>query len=218
MSAGFTPDALQSGNRLVLDCDARLKPLFDHLLPEVEVVSSYDPRLHSELDIGAHIPSGGLPALFRTEKAAFADAMSPYLVADPATTESFRNKYDDGRPLVGLAWHTSNKKSGRSRCIDMALIAPLRSSRDIRFISLEYGDHETLESQSVATGASLLIDRTVNQLSDIDTYAAQVSAMDLVVTIDDSTAHLAAALGVPTWVLLPFMPDWRWLLGRDDSP
>jgi ADP-heptose:LPS heptosyltransferase len=47
--------------------------------------------------------------------------------------------------------------------------------------------------------------------------AAQIAAMDLVMTIDNSTAHLAGALGVPTWVLLPFVPDWRWLLGRTDS-
>ena len=48
-------------------------------------------------------------------------------------------------------------------------------------------------------------------------FAAQVAAMDLVVTIDNSTAHRAAALGVPVWLLLPFAPDWRWLLDRKDS-
>jgi ADP-heptose:LPS heptosyltransferase len=65
---------------------------------------------------------------------------------------------------------------------------------------------------------NLLIDREVDQLADIDTFAAQVAAMDLVITIDNSTAHLAAALGVPTWLLLPYAPDWRWLLQRSDSP
>jgi hypothetical protein len=49
-------------------------------------------------------------------------------------------------------------------------------------------------------------------------FAAQIATMDLVITIDNSTAHLAGALGVAVWVLLPFAPDWRWLLGRDDSP
>ena len=53
---------------------------------------------------------------------------------------------------------------------------------------------------------------------DLDTFAAQVAAMDLVITIDNSTAHLAAALGVPTWLLLPSAPDWRWQLSGDRSP
>jgi ADP-heptose:LPS heptosyltransferase len=65
-------------------------------------------------------------------------------------------------------------------------------------------------------GAPILIDRTVDQLSDLDTFAAQIAAMDLVITIDNSTAHLAGALGVPVWALLPFAPDWRWLLDRED--
>jgi ADP-heptose:LPS heptosyltransferase len=58
----------------------------------------------------------------------------------------------------------------------------------------------------------------VDQLADLDAFAAQVSAMDLVITIDNSTAHLAGALGVPIWLLLPFAPDWRWLRARQDSP
>jgi ADP-heptose:LPS heptosyltransferase len=58
----------------------------------------------------------------------------------------------------------------------------------------------------------------VDQLSNIDHFAAQVAAMDLVITIDNSTAHLAGAPGVPTWLLLPFAPDWRWLLACENSP
>jgi ADP-heptose:LPS heptosyltransferase len=58
----------------------------------------------------------------------------------------------------------------------------------------------------------------VNQFADMDVFAAQIAAMDLVVTIDNSTAHLAGALGVPTWVLLAAVPDWRWLEAREDTP
>jgi ADP-heptose:LPS heptosyltransferase len=73
-----------------------------------------------------------------------------------------------------------------------------------------------LANQIAAAGAPILIDRTVDQLSDLDIFAAQIMAMDLVITIDNSTAHLAGALGVPVWVLLPFAPDWRWLLNGED--
>jgi ADP-heptose:LPS heptosyltransferase len=73
-----------------------------------------------------------------------------------------------------------------------------------------------LANEIAAAGALILMDRTVDQLSDLDIFAAQIMAMDLVITIDNSTAHLAGALGVPVWVLLPFAPDWRWLLDRPD--
>ena len=66
--------------------------------------------------------------------------------------------------------------------------------------------------------APILIDRNVDQFNDIDLFAAQVAAMDMVITIDNSTAHLAGALGVPVWLLLPFASDWRWFRRREDSP
>lgn len=217
MFAGLIPDILRGGNRCVLDCDLRLKPLFERSFPEVEVVSRYDPELHAKLDIAAHLPSGSLPGLFRTDHKAFGATKSPYLTVDPLDRKRLRCKYGDRRPLVGVAWRSTNKKSGRERSVDLALLAPLFSRADVQWISLQYGDHDTLEQQVDTAGTSLLVDRTVDQLTDIDAYATQVSVMDLVITIDNTTAHMAGALGIPTWVLLPFSPDWRWLLGRTDS-
>ena len=218
MFAGLVPDAVRAGHRCVLDCDPRLKPLFARSFPGVQVISGYDPARDLELDIAAHLSSGSLPGFFRTGNESFAGTTSPYLFADPAKREWFRSSYDDGRLLVGLAWHTRNPKSGKNRSIDLSLFAPFFSLPAIRWVSLQYGDHNELQAMAVAAGVPLLIDREVNQLADIDGFAAQVSAMDLVITIDNSTAHLAAALGVPTWVLLPFAPDWRWLLSSDSSP
>jgi tetratricopeptide (TPR) repeat protein len=241
MFAGLIPDVTRTGNGCALDCDARLKPLFARSFPGIDVVSGHvsgddprnDPAHNPQLDIAAHLPSGSLPRLFRATGAAFAATTSPYLIADPVARERFRARYADAgadgnkkRRLVGLAWHTTNRKTGRSRSIDLSLFAPLfnplfapaSARHDIRWVSLQYGDHDALESQAAAASAPILIDRTVDQLSNIDIFAAQIAAMDMVVTIDNSTAHLAGALGVPVWVLLPFAPDWRWLLACDDSP
>jgi ADP-heptose:LPS heptosyltransferase len=74
-----------------------------------------------------------------------------------------------------------------------------------------------LEEKAAAAKAPILIDRSVDQLSDIDVFAAQIAALDLVITIDNSTAHLAGALGVPVWLLLPYAADWRWLDAGEKS-
>jgi hypothetical protein len=218
MFAGLIPEVIRSGNRCVLDCDHRLQPLFARSFPAVEVVPRYDPTSTPGPDIVAHLPSGSLPNLLRRSSAAFAATISPYLFADPMARQRLRGRYADGRRLIGLAWHTTNRKTGADRSVDLSLFTPVFARTDIRWISLQYGDHDDLQNQVALAKAPILIDRDVDQLSDIDGFAAQVAAMDMVITIDNSTAHLAGALGVPTWVMLPFARDWRWFQARKDSP
>jgi tetratricopeptide (TPR) repeat protein len=214
MFAGLVPEALCAGNPVTLGCDPRLQPLFARSFPEIEVVSNPDP----DAQFAAHLPSGSLPGLFRTTRSAFAASTSPYLKPEHEVRDRFRSRYCDGRRLVGLAWQTRNAKTGRKRSIDLSALKPLFALPNIRWISLQYGDFDALEQQATAANAPVLIDRSVDQLADIDRFAAQVAAMDRVLTIDNSTAHLAGALGVPVWLMLPFAADWRWLKDRDDSP
>jgi tetratricopeptide (TPR) repeat protein len=213
--AGLVPAAVGTGNECVLECDPRLVPLFDRSFPYVKVVAAHSA---DRSEIAAHLPSGSLPALFRRTDASFHSTTSAYLCADPIQIGHFREEYRDRRHVVGIAWHTSNAKSSYRRSIDLSLLALLFTRTDVRWISLQYGDHEAIEQETSAAGAPMLVDRSVDQLVNIDNFAAQVSAMDLVITIDNSTAHLAGALGVPVWVLLPFASDWRWQQERDDCP
>jgi tetratricopeptide (TPR) repeat protein len=216
--AGLIPEATRSGNRIMLDCDRRLMPLFARSFPEIEVVTGCGPVESEAAGIAAQLPTGSLPGLFRKNAADFAATVSPYLKADPAQRDQFRAKYSDGRRLVGLAWQTKNQRTGRRRCIDLKDLAPLFALDGIGWVSLQYGEFGALEAQAAAANAPLLIDRSVDQFTDIDLFAAQVAALDLVITIDNSTAHLAGALGLPVWLLLPFAADWRWLEERKDSP
>jgi tetratricopeptide (TPR) repeat protein len=216
--AGLIPDALRSGNRIVLDCAPRLQPLFARSFPGIEVVSGFGPEEAEGAEIAAQLPTGSLPGLFRNSEEEFVTTISPYLKADPEKTEAFRAQYGGGGPLIGLTWRTANTKSGSKRCIDLAELAPLFALSGLRWISLQYGACDDLEAQARTAKVPLLIDRSVDQFADIDRFAAQVAAMDLVITIDNSTAHLAGALGRPTWLMLPLAADWRWLLERADSP
>jgi tetratricopeptide (TPR) repeat protein len=237
MFAGLVRDAIRSGNRIMLDCDPRLNPLFARSFPSVEVVSSAarpgaasekasDPFRFTTAGVAAHLPTGSLPGLFRASqpfsqtptRTPSGTDLQPYLKADSAEREQFRTRYADGRRLVGLAWHTRNQKTGRKRCTDLAALAPLFALPGIRWISLQYGEFDALAQEAAAASFELLIDRSVDQLLDIDRFAAQVAAMDQVLTIDNSTAHLAGALGVPVWLMLPYAANWRWLLNRTETP
>jgi tetratricopeptide (TPR) repeat protein len=217
MFAGLIPEVVRADNRCVLDCDPRLQPLFARSFPGVEVVARPAAEDAPELDIRAHAPCGSLPGFFRTCRSAFAASTSPYLFADPAEVEGFRAKYRDGRRLVGLAWHTNSAKTGRIRSIDLASLSPLFVQPGVRWVCLQYGDHDALAAEAAQARAPLLVDRAVDQFVDIDRFAAQVAAMEMVVTIDNSTAHLAGALGVRVLLLLPFSADWRWLAEGDES-
>jgi len=169
-------------------------------------------------EFAAHLPSGSLAAILRPAAVDFTETAQGYLRADPLRRLGFRERYRDDRALIGLAWGTTNRISGAERSIALEVLRPLFAAGDARWIGLQYGDEAGLRAQVGAAGVALEIDDAVDQIVDIDGFAAQVAAMDLVITIDNSTAHLAGALGVPTWLLLPFVPDWRWQMERADSP
>jgi tetratricopeptide (TPR) repeat protein len=205
MFAGLLPEVIRGGNHCLLECDARLKPLFARSFPEIEVISDAQTT-----DIAAHLPAGSLPRLFRRSAADFARTKSPYLFADEEKRKELRARYTNGKRVIGLAWYTKNKKTGPRRTMDLSLFAPLLERNDTTWVSLQYGQQ--------ATPPSIRVDPEVDQMVDMDLFAAQIAAIDLVITIDNSTAHLAGALGVPVWLMLPFPADWRWMTHREDSP
>jgi hypothetical protein len=99
--------------------------------------------------------------------------------------------------------------------VPLARFAPLAAVEGVRLVSLQQGHgHEQLAAPA---GRVAVVD-VGPRLADFAETAAVLANLDLVVTVDTAVAHLAGALGVPVWVALPFAWDWRWLLGRDDSP
>jgi len=211
MFAGMMPEVVKTGSRCVLECDARLQPLFARSFPGVEVTSEPDVALNPAWEIGAQLPTGSLPRLFRKERSAFASGGFAYLKADPAKTAECRRRYGEGLLRVGVAWRSTNAKTGRSRSIALETLRPLFGQPGTRWISLQYGDLDELQEEVGVAEVPVAVDPCVDQLASLDDFAAQIAALDLVITIDNTTAHLAGALGVPVWVLLPFAPDWRWM-------
>jgi tetratricopeptide (TPR) repeat protein len=170
-----------------------------------------------------YCPLLSLPLAFQT-RADTIPATVPYLAADAAAVESWRLRLSALPGLkIGLNWqgHAVAERQAwiRGRSFPLACAAPLARVPGISLVSLQKGaaaqQRTEVEFGSQLTQLIHPDDVTADALMET---AALMSALDLIVTSDTAVAHLAGALGVPVWVALHAMPDWRWLLDRADSP
>ncbi len=140
----------------------------------------------------------------------------PYLAADPARVDTWRQRLADlPRPLVGLVWagRPSHANDAR-RSLSLAELAPL-ARPGISFLGLQKGP---AAEQAMLAPPGMAFSSLSADIQDFDDTAAILSLLDVLVSVDSSPVHLAGALGCPAWVMLPFLPDWRWLMQRHDSP
>jgi tetratricopeptide (TPR) repeat protein len=202
------------GARVILEVDSPLHPL----LTGMEGVTLCVPRIKDVVppDFDLHCPLSGLPLAFKTRLETI-PAPPSYLPPLPeARVQHWRNRLGTHDKLrVGLVW-SGNPLHANDRNRSTTLRTMLAISDDrASFYSLQKEPHPA--DQVTLSERTDIIDLTAD-LTDFVETAALISCLDLVVTVDTSVAHLAAALGRPTWILLPFTPDYRWLLGRNDSP
>ncbi len=201
--------AAREGGRVMLEVQRPVLPLLRSRFPGVAVLANGDalPEFH------LHCPLLSLPAVFGTELATVPTA-ERYLDADPARAAAWRARLSGAGPRVGLAWSGSAAHwDDAARSIPFFRFLPLCGANARLF-----GLQPEVRPADRAVLATSGIEDLGGALADFGETAAAISAMDLVIAVDTSVAHLAAALGRPTWVLLPFAPDWRWLLEREDSP
>jgi hypothetical protein len=213
--ARYAPLVQRHGGRVLLQCPGLLRALFrtlpgvDHLLTEGEALPSFD----------VHAPLLSLPALVGTTLATV-PAEVPYLSADPARVEAWRQRLAAVPGLrVGVAWQGNpHHKWDRHRSVPLTAFAPLARVTGVRLVSLQKGPGA---EQLPALKDRLRVVDFGDEFGASGPYpdtAALMRCLDLVVTVDTATAHLAGALAVPVWVPLSTIVDWRWLLGRQDSP
>jgi tetratricopeptide (TPR) repeat protein len=199
------------GARVVLEVQGALAGLLRSLAGPHAVIAKGEPLPPFDL----HCPLLTLPLAFGTALATI-PCRTPYLSADAAKLAQWRERLGPrGGRRVGLAWSGQllNRNDHR-RSIPLALLAEaLPPGVEAHSLQKEIrpADQATLAAHGRITDHSA-------RLADFDDTAALVAQMDLVVSVDTSVAHLAAALGKPTWVLLQHVPEWRWLVGRSDSP
>jgi len=165
-------------------------------------------------DYDLHCPLPSLPLALETRLETI-PADTPYLHAADSAVASWRQRLGDVSGLrIGLAWSGNpNHVRDRERSMTLDQLAPLLDC-EASFVSLQkqyrVGEAERLAQSGIRDVSA--------DLHDFADTAALISALDLVITVDTGVAHLAGALGKPVWIMVTHAPDWRWLLGRDDSP
>lgn len=213
--ARYLPLLVQRGAKVTFSAPENLIRLLRPLRSQIEVVGSIDGR--ESFDFQCALMS--LPLRFGTELPSIPNEV-PYLDAEKDRVARWKGELAEHGFKVGIAWQGApGGEIDQGRSIPLAEFVPLSRLPDVCLISLQ-------KTHGLDQLAGLPAGTNVETLGDefdggpdafVDT-AAVMSHLDLIITSDTSIAHLAGALGRPTWVALKYVPDWRWLLDRDDSP
>jgi len=211
--ARYVPMLAERGARVILMVDAAAVSLLAGLADVAQCIpKTTTPSPAFDLQC----PLSSLPRAFATRLETI-PATVPYLPSPAAERlrgwEARLGSHD--RLRVGLVWSGSHTHSNdANRSIPLRLLTPLLDA-DATFVSLQKDPRES--DQAVLSERPDILDPTA-ALTDLRETAALISCLDLVISVDTGVAHLAGAFGRPTWILLPFAPDYRWLLDRGDSP
>ena len=204
----------QAGAKVLLAPQTGLKELMKTLGDGIDVVDPDDRALRYDY----HAPLLSLPLAFKTDLASI-PASVPYLAADAQRAKEWAARIGNHGFRIGICWQGATTKADAGRSFPVRAFFPLSQIPGVRLISLHRGAGEaqlsTLpESMNVQTLGDDF-DGGPNAFVDA---AAVMEGLDLIITSNTAIAHLAGALGKPAWVALQYVPEWRWLLDRNDSP
>jgi len=210
----YAPQVAERCAAVILECQPELKSL----LQGTQGVHRLVARGEALPPFKAQVPLMSLPRIFGTTLQSI-PWQGPYVHADPRRVEEWRRlvgSRDGSRLRVALNWSGNPRFWGnRSRSISLALLAPLARVAGVSFYSVQKGE-AAAQAGSPPAGMRL-VDLTAH-IHDFADTAALLSQVDLFVSVDTAVAHLAGAMGIPTWVILSTVPDSRYHLERSDNP
>ncbi len=206
--------------QLVLALEPRLHPLFRRSFPRCELATPAEARKAG--DFVAQIPLGGLGALFRRRIADFPHPPRAYLKADARRSASIRRSLRPapGERLCGISWASRQARHGQDKSMTLSDLLPLFALPGLRFVDLQYGDTAAERSDfSRLAGIEIAHVDAIDNRDDIDGLAALIHSCDVIVTISNTTAHIAGALGKDVLLMLPASTGrfWYWQAERDDT-
>jgi len=210
----YLPMLKKLGGTVICEVQQPLYSLFQQIEGVDEFVQARSDGKAPDVDFDLHISTLDLPRLFRTTLENIPRKV-PYLNAEPVKTEYWRNKLDSQSFKVGIIWSGSaTHENDHNRSCSLKHFAPLTKIQGVKL----YGLQKELNDQSTKLAAEMQIACLGGEFQDFTDTAAAIENMDLVISVDTSVLHLAGAMGKPAWALIPFGPDWRWMLDRCDSP
>ena len=210
--ARYAPLLARTGAKVVLE----VQPELTRLLARVEGVAGVVARGEPLPDFDVHCPVGSLPRALRTEPASI-PADVPYLTASAERIAKWRGRIEAlPSPRIALAWAGSAAHANdRNRSLALSRLAPLFALEGASFVSIQ---RELRSEDAELLARTPRLTHIGDELDDFEDTAAVAALVDVVISVDTSVVHLAGAMGRPTWILVPFCPDWRWMLEREDSP
>jgi tetratricopeptide (TPR) repeat protein len=231
MFASCLSDVIATAEDCVVECDGRLVELFSRSFPTAHFVARREwsdlQWITEQQPLDVQIAAGSLPRFVRGEPDNF-PRQDAYLLADSAQSQQWKDRLaqlGDGLK-IGISWRGGSDTEPESQQRRSTLLDRWREVLSVAgatFVNVQYGPTAD-EAADEANDAALRLPAPIHRFAeitpevDLDEFAALLTALDLVISVDNSTVHLAAALGTTTYAALPFSPDWRWLLDRSDSP
>ena len=209
----YAPLVAQRGAKVIVECRKELKSL----LQNVEGVNAIVAYGEQRRDFDLHCPLLTLPLIFDTTLEAIPVEI-PYIKVNASSIQKWKDKVknDSSQLKIGLVWAGApGYKRDEKRSFSLEIFSPFAHLTGVTFYSLQKGK---AAEQGKNSPEGMKITDYTDEIQDFLDTAAFVENLDLVISVDTAVAHLAGALGKPVWTLIPFAPDWRWLLNREDSP
>ncbi|MDB5572605.1 MAG: tetratricopeptide repeat protein [Hyphomicrobiales bacterium] len=209
----YIPLLREKGARVLFAPQKPLRTLMRAVAPG-GLADAGDPAL----EFDRHCPLMSLPLAFKADLSTIPAAI-PYLAADPSKVDAWSRRLGGEGCRIGISWQGSKLGAEMGKTLRLSQFAALAKLPGVRLISLQ---KNAGAEQALALPRGMRVETLGEDFDEgpdafMDT-AAVMKNLDLVISVDTSIAHLAGALGVPTWVALKYLPDWRWLLDRADSP
>jgi tetratricopeptide (TPR) repeat protein len=209
----YAPFVAQQGAKVIFECPKELKSLVQNVQGISQVIE-YGEQIPQ---FDTHSPLLSLPLLFGTTLETI-PARIPYISADSKFVEKWRDEiqYGNSKLKVGLVWSGNPKNiKFKYKSFPLETFTPVLKLKDITFYSLQKGEAAE-QTKNLSEGLNI-IDFT-NEINNFSDTAALIETLDLIISVDTAVAHLAGAIGKTVWTLIPYKPDWRWMLNREDSP
>jgi hypothetical protein len=221
MFASLIPELNSLCGKLLIECDSRLKPIFQRSFDNITVIdrNNLSGALIKHLDPDYQISMGSLGKFLRKNTQNFPKERVKYLLENPVLKSKIQNRYSKlgPGPKIGISWLSGNQIIGPERSVSLKLWGKVLAFKKCHFINLQYGDvSEEINQVFNQFGVKIHQDKEVEPRKNAENWFAQIASLDQVISIDNSTIQVSGALGVPTWTLLSKKPEWRFGLNRAD--